>query len=157
MSDKKTLILIDGHALAFRQFFALERTNMKNSENQPTWAVYGFFKAIFDLLAKIQPDFIAVAFDVGRQTFRVEKYEEYKKQYGYSDEEIIFVGDDIPDYQVMERCGCPCCPADACSEIKSMSIYVSRKEGGKGVGRDVIEQVLKAKELWMNDNHAFGW
>ena len=80
MSDRKTLILIDGHALAFRQFFALERTGMKNSENQPTWAVYGFFKAIFDLLEKIHPDFIAVAFDVGRQTFRVEKYEEYKAQ-----------------------------------------------------------------------------
>ena len=80
MADRKTLILIDGHALAFRQFFALERTGMKNSENQPTWAVYGFFKAIFDLLAKIHPDFIAVAFDVGRQTFRVEKYEEYKAQ-----------------------------------------------------------------------------
>lgn len=80
MSDKKTLILIDGHALAFRQFFALERTGMKNSENQPTWAVYGFFKSIFDLLAKIHPDFIAVAFDVGRRTFRVEKYEEYKAQ-----------------------------------------------------------------------------
>lgn len=80
MSDKKTLILIDGHALAFRQFFALERTAMKNSDNQPTWAVYGFFKAIFDLLEKIHPDFIAVAFDVGRQTFRVEKYEEYKAQ-----------------------------------------------------------------------------
>lgn len=80
MSDKKTLILIDGHALAFRQYFALERTGMKNSENQPTWAVYGFFKAIFDLLVKIHPDFIAVAFDVGRQTFRVEKYEEYKAQ-----------------------------------------------------------------------------
>lgn len=78
MSDKKTLILIDGHALAFRQFFALERTGMKNSENQPTWAVYGFFKAIFDLLSRIKPDFIAVAFDVGRQTFRVEKFEEYK-------------------------------------------------------------------------------
>ena len=80
MANKKTLILIDGHALAFRQFFALERTGMKNSENQPTWAVYGFFKAIFDVLAKIHPDFIAVAFDVGRQTFRVEKYEEYKAQ-----------------------------------------------------------------------------
>lgn len=80
MSHRKTLILIDGHALAFRQFFALERTGMKNSENQPTWAVYGFFKAIFDLLEKIHPDFIAVAFDVGRQTFRVEKYEEYKAQ-----------------------------------------------------------------------------
>ena len=78
MTNKKTLVLIDGHALAFRQYYALERTGMKNSENQPTWAVYGFFKAIFDLLAKIKPDFIAVAFDVGRQTFRVEKYDEYK-------------------------------------------------------------------------------
>ena len=80
MSENKTLILIDGHALAFRQFFALERTGMKNSENQPTWAVYGFFKAIFDLLQTIKPDFIAVAFDVGRQTFRVEKFSEYKAQ-----------------------------------------------------------------------------
>ena len=78
MSEKKTLILVDGHALAFRQYYALERTGMKNSENLPTWAVYGFFKAIFDLLDKIKPDFIAVAFDVGRQTFRVEKYEDYK-------------------------------------------------------------------------------
>lgn len=78
MSKKKTLILIDGHALAFRQYYALERTGLKNADNEPTWAVYGFFKAIFDLLAKIKPDFIAVAFDVGRQTFRVEKYEEYK-------------------------------------------------------------------------------
>ena len=74
----KTLILIDGHALAYRQFFALERTGMKNSENQPTWAVYGFFKAVFDLLSKIHPDYIAVAFDIGRRTFRTEKFEEYK-------------------------------------------------------------------------------
>ena len=74
----KTLVLIDGHALAYRQFFALERTGMKNSDNEPTWAVYGFFKAIFDLLGKIHPDYIAVAFDVGRRTFRTEKFEEYK-------------------------------------------------------------------------------
>lgn len=74
----KTLILIDGHALAYRQFFALERTGMKNSENQPTWAVYGFFKSIFDLLTKIRPDYIAVAFDVSRRTFRTEKFEAYK-------------------------------------------------------------------------------
>ncbi len=75
---RKTLILIDGHSLAFRQYFALERTGMKTAQNIPSWAVYGFFKAVFDLLLKIKPDFIAVAFDVGRQTFRVEKYEQYK-------------------------------------------------------------------------------
>lgn len=80
MADQKTLILIDGHALAFRQFFALERTGMKTTDNQPTWAVFGFFKAVFDLLKNqdIKPDAITVAFDVGRKTFRVEKYDQYK-------------------------------------------------------------------------------
>ena len=81
---QKTLLLIDGHALAFRMFFALERTNMQTTEHTPTWAVYGFFKAIFDLLKQnnglgnIKPDSIAVAFDVSRKTFRLEKYEGYK-------------------------------------------------------------------------------
>lgn len=77
---QKTLILIDGHALAFRQYFALERTGMKTTDNQPTWAVFGFLKAVFDLLKheEIKPDAITVAFDVGRQTFRVEKYDQYK-------------------------------------------------------------------------------
>lgn len=74
----KTLVLIDGHALAFRQYYALERSGMKNSQNQPTWAVYGFFKAIFDLLQKIKPDSIAVTFDVSHHTFRTELYEDYK-------------------------------------------------------------------------------
>src|SRR5574344_2865895 len=80
MDRAKTLILIDGHALAFREYFALERTNMKTTTNQPTWAVFGFFKAVFDLLKnqQIKPDAITVAFDVGRKTFRVEKYNQYK-------------------------------------------------------------------------------
>lgn len=80
MGNGKTLILIDGHALAFRQYYALERTNMKTTDGVPSWAVYGFFKAIFDLLKNktLNPDAIAVAFDVSHQTFRVEKYAEYK-------------------------------------------------------------------------------
>lgn len=80
MKKQKTLILIDGHALAFRQYYALERTNMQTSDGVQTWAVFGFFKAIFDLMAneKIHADSIAVTFDVGRQTFRTEKFVEYK-------------------------------------------------------------------------------
>ncbi len=80
MEKQKTLILVDGHALAFRQFFALERTNMKTSTGVPTWAVFGFFKAIFDLLKNktLKPDAIGVAFDVSHDTFRVKKYPEYK-------------------------------------------------------------------------------
>jgi len=76
--NAKTLILIDGHALAYRQFFALERTGMKTTDNVPTWAVYGFMKALFDLLRKVRPDAIAVSFDKGRETFRVQEYPEYK-------------------------------------------------------------------------------
>lgn len=80
MGNEKTLILIDGHALAFRQYYALERTNMKTTDGTPSWAVYGFFKSIFDLLKNkdLNPDAIAVAFDVSHQTFRVEKFPEYK-------------------------------------------------------------------------------
>ena len=84
-------------------------------------------------------------------------YEEYMKKYGLHDHEVIFVGDDIPDYEVMARCGCPCCPADACAEIKSVSRYISQRNGGYGVGRDIIEQVLKAQGKWMGDKTAFGW
>lgn len=80
MGSQKTLILIDGHALAFRQYYALERTNMKTKDGTPTWAVYGFFKAIFDLLKNnnLNPDAIGVAFDVSHRTFRTEEYSEYK-------------------------------------------------------------------------------
>ncbi len=80
MGESKTLILIDGHALAFRQYYALERTNMKTKDGTPTWAVYGFFKAIFDLLKNenLHPDAIGVAFDVSHHTFRTEQYVEYK-------------------------------------------------------------------------------
>lgn len=80
MNESKTLILIDGHALAFRQYYALERTNMRTSDGVPTWAVYGFFKAIFDLLKNedLKPEAIAVAFDVSHKTFRTETYSDYK-------------------------------------------------------------------------------
>ena len=84
-------------------------------------------------------------------------YDEFLAKYGYNDSEIIYMGDDIPDYQVMKRCGCPVCPADACPEIKAISCYISDKTGGNGCGRDVIEQVLIAQGKWLSDNRAFGW
>ena len=80
MADSKTLLLIDGHALAFREYYALERTGMRTSDGTPTWAVFGFFKAIFDLLQKdkFSIDALAVTFDVSHHTFRTESFEEYK-------------------------------------------------------------------------------
>lgn len=77
-SKMKTLILIDGHSLAYRMHFALERTNMRTAQGVPTWAVYGFFNALFSILKKMKPDAIAVSFDVSRITFRNQLFEAYK-------------------------------------------------------------------------------
>lgn len=74
----KQLVLIDGHSLAYRMFFALERTGMKTSQKVPTWAIFGFFKALFELLETVQPDGMIVTFDAGKTTFRNEIYPAYK-------------------------------------------------------------------------------
>lgn len=89
--------------------------------------------------------------------FKMEKYEEFLLKYNLRDEEVIYMGDDIPDFHVMQRCGCPCCPRDAAPEIKAVSRYISHRDGGKGCGRDVVEQVLKAQGKWMSEAGAFGW
>jgi len=76
---------------------------------------------------------------------------------GVLPEEVLYMGDDIPDYEVMQVVGLPVCPADACPEIKAISKYVSPANGGCGAVRDVIEQVLKAQGKWMANAKAFGW
>ena len=88
---------------------------------------------------------------------KIKTYEEFKSKYGLEDDEVMFMGDDIPDLEVMHRVGCPVCPKDACHEIREVSIYISGYDGGKGCGRDVIEQTLKAQDKWLKDEKAFGW
>ena len=70
---------------------------------------------------------------------------------------VLYLGDDIPDYEVLEVVGLPCCPADAAPEITAISKYISPRQGGYGCGRAVIEQVLKAQGKWMAGQAAFGW
>ena len=88
---------------------------------------------------------------------KIKTYEAFLERYGLRDEEVLYMGDDIPDYEVMQRCGCPCAPADAAPEIKALAVCISHLKGGYGCGRDVIEQVLKAQGLWLKDEKAFGW
>lgn len=88
---------------------------------------------------------------------KIKVYEEFKAKYGFEDEEVMFMGDDVPDLEVMRRVGCPVCPADACQEVKELSCYVSLHNGGYGCGRDVIEQTLRAQDKWLKDEKAFGW
>ena len=67
---------------------------------------------------------------------------------------VLYMGDDIPDFPVMKLVGLPTCPQDAVPEIKAISKYVSHKNGGKGAVRDVIEQVLKVQDKWLGSFDA---
>jgi 3-deoxy-D-manno-octulosonate 8-phosphate phosphatase (KDO 8-P phosphatase) len=69
---------------------------------------------------------------------------------------VLYMGDDIPDYEVMQLAGFRACPADAAEEIKSIAYYISDKSGGKGCVRDVIEQVMKLQGKWL-EMDAFHW
>jgi 3-deoxy-D-manno-octulosonate 8-phosphate phosphatase (KDO 8-P phosphatase) len=71
-------------------------------------------------------------------------------------EEILYMGDDIPDLEVMTMVGIATCPADAVPEIKQISHYISPFSGGEGAVRDVIEQVMKVQGKWLGDT-AFHW
>jgi 3-deoxy-D-manno-octulosonate 8-phosphate phosphatase (KDO 8-P phosphatase) len=79
---------------------------------------------------------------------KIEQYEEILTKYNLDAKNVLYMGDDIPDYPVMKLVGLPCCPKDAAQEIQNVSKYVSQKNGGKGCARDVIEQVLKVQGKW---------
>ena len=79
---------------------------------------------------------------------KVEMYKEYIKLYGIQPEQVMYMGDDIPDFHVMKLVGLPTCPQDASPEIKAISKYISHKNGGKGAVREVIEQVMKVQGKW---------
>ena len=88
---------------------------------------------------------------------KINTYQQFLDKYGLKDEEVMYMGDDIPDYEVLQLCGLPCCPADAAQEIKEICTYVSPLCGGYGCARDVIEQILAAQGKWMQGEHAFAW
>jgi len=91
-----------------------------------------------------------------RSSVKIKDYDDFLVRTGISDREVMYCGDDLPDYQIMARAGLPVAPADAAPEIKQLAKYVSPVCGGFGVARDVIEQILKARQLWMTGD-AFGW
>lgn len=88
---------------------------------------------------------------------KIRTYEEFKAKYNLRDEEVMFMGDDVPDLQVLHRIGCPVCPRDACPEVQQACLYISHLNGGEGCARDVIEQTLRAQGLWQMNDTAFGW
>lgn len=80
-------------------------------------------------------------------------FEEFCTMYDLKPEEVLYLGDDIPDIEIMEQCGLAVCPADAVAEVKAVVAHISTYEGGKGCVRDIVEQVLKVHDKWKNDDH----
>ena len=76
-------------------------------------------------------------------------YDEFKTIYEIDNEQVLYMGDDLPDYQVMRRVGMPACPKTAVPEVKDIALYVSPFEGGEGCVRDVIEKVLRINRKWL--------
>ena len=83
-------------------------------------------------------------------------YNDLKVKYGFTDEQVLYMGDDIPDYEVLQQVGVSTCPQDAAVEIKEMTDYQSPYDGGKHCVRDVIEQTLRVQKKWLLKN-AFHW
>jgi len=79
---------------------------------------------------------------------KLDDFEDFISKYDFKPSQVLYMGDDIPDYEVMTKVGIPTCPSDASEEIKSISVYISDKKGGEGCVRDVIEQVLRAQGKW---------
>ncbi|MDD6765355.1 MAG: HAD hydrolase family protein, partial [bacterium] len=91
-----------------------------------------------------------------KSAIKIRDYQDFLSKTGVQPEEVMYAGDDIPDYEVMQLAGLPVAPADAAPEIKQIAKYISSRKGGEGVARDVIEQTLKAQGHWMGQE-AFGW
>tara|TARA_B110000238_G_C16137525_1_gene444467 strand:+ start:1252 stop:1776 length:525 start_codon:yes stop_codon:yes gene_type:complete len=85
---------------------------------------------------------------------KIEQYQELVKKYNLHPENVLYMGDDVPDYPVMKIVGLPTCPNDAVPEIKKVAKYISNKKGGEGCVRDVIEQVMRVQEKWNNNFDA---
>src|SRR5476649_433531 len=87
---------------------------------------------------------------------KIEKIKIYLEEKSISPENVLYMGDDIPELEAMKMVGLPVCPADAAEEIKAISLYISPSTGGKGCARDVIEKVLKIQDKWLTEE-AYSW
>ena len=84
---------------------------------------------------------------------KLSKLKLLAEEFQLQKQNILYMGDDIPDLEVMQYCGLACCPSDAVAEIKTISKYISPLKGGEGCARDVIEKVMKLQGKWMPDTH----
>lgn len=153
-------VLTDGHVLLTDSGDALRMANVKDGYALQLAIKNGYRVAIITggRSQSIRTRFEALQIKdvfIGVQN-KLEVFNNYLEKHGLHPEEVLYMGDDIPDFELMRAAGIPTCPSDACEEIKSVAKYISGYAGGRGCVRDVIEQVMKVQGKWMN-HLAFSW
>jgi len=83
---------------------------------------------------------------------KLDIFENYIAEHHIDRESVLYMGDDIPDIDIMKVVGLPTCPTDSAEEVKAVAKYISPALGGKGCARDVIEKVMKIQGKWMSEN-----
>lgn len=152
LSDGQVILTSDGDALRtanVKDGYAMQLAIKKNYRIAIISGGYSeSMKRRFEIL-KIVDVFLGV-------DKKIDVYNQYMETHKLEKENILFMGDDIPDYEIMLAAGVPTCPSDAVEEIKRIATYISHQSGGHGCVRDIIEQVLKVQGKWMNDD-AYHW
>ena len=154
-------VMTNGDVLVDADGVPLRSTNVKDGFALQLAARLGYNIAIitggYSVSIEKRMEMLGIKDVFVRSASKVEVLQKYMETKNLKPEEIIYMGDDLPDYPVMKMVGLPVCPADAVSEIKGISLYISHLGGGKGAVRDIIEQVLKAQDKWMKDFTFYVW
>jgi 3-deoxy-D-manno-octulosonate 8-phosphate phosphatase (KDO 8-P phosphatase) len=144
LTDNKVLLLESGElarSMSIRDGYALKRAV---EQGMAVGVISGgAYDPIKDRLARL--GVTEVHLDIDDKT---RAFDGFLERNGLSAEELLYMGDDVPDLEVMKKAGLAACPYDAVHEVRSICGFVSNRNGGEGCVRDVVEQTLRAKGLW---------
>ncbi|HXD94110.1 MAG TPA: HAD-IIIA family hydrolase [Bacteroidia bacterium] len=144
MTDGKFYFMSDGtpmKSLNIKDSYALQAA-IKKGYNVVV-ITGGSSEAIKNSLHRLGIEYIFL-----KQHDKLSCYKDFIAEHNIDEKQTLYMGDDLPDYEVMQRVSVACCPADAVTEIKDISIYISDKKGGEGCVRDIIEQVMRVRGDW---------
>jgi 3-deoxy-D-manno-octulosonate 8-phosphate phosphatase (KDO 8-P phosphatase) len=148
MTDGKVLVMLNGEMV-------------RNINSKDGYALYLAVKKNYQVVVITGGNNVAVKNALEKAGIRdifinqhdkLQCYKDYIATYNLQEDEILYMGDDLPDYEVMKRVGVAVCPNDAATEIKDISMYISPNKGGEGCVRDVIEQVMRVQGNWEISN-----
>jgi|SRR5690348_15905968 len=148
-------VLTDGKLLIMQEGVMLREMNVRDGYTLQLAIKKGYeiivISGSFSAEVQIRLERLGITKIFMRIENKLQTLKELIVTFHLNKEEILYMGDDIPDYEVMQYCGLAACPADAVPEIKSISKYISPLKGGQGCVRDVIEKVLKLQNHWSVD------